>query len=82
MKKIVSESLNEFINEVQHGRTSKAKKVIQNKTQKADEAIAGLKAQLADMKKGGRMKDASVQDKKKVEEIKEKIAKWEAKKKK
>ena len=68
--------------EAQHGRTSKAKKVVQNKTQKADEAIAGLKAQLADMKKGGKMKDASVQDKKRVEEIKGKIAAWEAKKKK
>jgi len=82
MKKIVSESLNEYMNEVQHGRTSKAKKVVQNKTQKADEAIAGLKKQLADAKKPSGTRTSSVADKAKIEDIKKKIAAWEAKKKK
>jgi hypothetical protein len=80
MKKFVHESLFEF-NEAAHAKTSKAVKVKQTTNQKADEAIAGLKADLKVAQKGARLKDASMQDRKKVTDIKEKIAKWEAKKK-
>jgi hypothetical protein len=80
MKKIVSESLNEFMTEAQHGRTSKAKTVVQNKSQKAVEAIASLKKQLSDAKKPGQFK-TTVEKNAKIKELGEKIKKWEAKKK-
>ena len=79
MKKFVSESLQEF-NEAAAGKSGKAKKVKQNPNQKADDAIAGLKAQLADAKKPGNI-PTKIQKDAKIKELTDKIAKWEAKKK-
>lgn len=72
MKKLVPESLNEFMNE--------GKKVIkQTSDEKAKEAIASLKKQLADVKKPGKMKDTKTQKDAKIKELEDKIAKWESK---
>lgn len=74
MKKLVSESLQEFMD------MNEAKKVVkQTPEQKAKEAIAALKQQLADVKKPGKMKDTKVQKDAKIKELEGKIAKWEAK---
>jgi len=87
MKRIVPESLNEFLNEekVKKSRKTKAgatKTLDQSTDEKANQAIAGLKADLASAKKGFKMSTASAQDKLKVKNIEDRIAKWEAKKKK
>lgn len=80
MKKIVNESLSEFLNEIAYEKTKKAKKVVQTKIQRANEAIAALKKQLADIKKPGGAK-STLEKNTKIKEIEEKIKKWEAKKK-
>jgi len=87
MKKFVSESLNEFLNEatVKSKRKTKAgQKVVldQSTDEKANQAIKGLKDELAKIKKGTTMRTASAQDKAKVKSLEDRIAKWEAKKKK
>lgn len=87
MKKFVSESLNEFLNEekVKSKRKTKAgQKVVldQSTDEKANQAIKGLKDELAKVKKGTTMKTASAQDKAKIKSLEDRIAKWEAKKKK
>lgn len=81
MKKIVNESLAEFLAEDAHGRTGKAKKMAQNPNQKADLAIKALKDQLKKAKDPGQHA-STIQKNAKIKELEEKIAKWEAKKKK
>jgi len=88
MKKLVSESLTEFrqINEekVKAKRKTKAGTKVtldQSKNEKANQAIAALKKQLADAKKPGGMKLTGIQKNAKIKEIEDKIKAWEAKKK-
>jgi hypothetical protein len=54
-------------------------KVVQSKGDKAAEAIAALKKQIADVKKPGGAK-TTIEKRKKVEELEAKIKAWEAKK--
>ena len=54
-------------------------KVVQSKGEKAAEAIAALKKQIADVKKPGGAK-TTIEKRKKVEELEAKIKAWEAKK--
>ena len=87
MRKIVPESLNEYLNEakVKSKRKTKAGEKItldQSTDEKAKQAVNGLKKELATAKKGFTMKTASSQDKAKVKRIEDKIAAWEAKMKK
>jgi len=89
MKKLVTESLQEFIQlneeKVKSKRKTKAgEKVVmdQSAVEKADQAIKALKKQLADAKKAGGMRDSKAGKDAKVKEIEGKIAKWEEKKKK
>jgi len=78
MKKFVSESLQEFRSIVE-GKSSKPKKVVQSKEDKAKEAIKALKKQLADIEKPGKLKGTKIQRDADIREIKGKIAKWEKK---
>lgn len=86
MKKLVTETLHEYLNEekVKKARRQKATAkqpakttavLDQSTVEKADQALKGLKA---DLKK----EDKPGGDKAKIRDIKDKIAKWEAKKKK
>jgi len=76
MKKFVTESLKEFmaLNEKEKAATPK-----QTPAEKAKEAIKGLQVQLKDAEKPGRVNGTKVQQDKKVEEIRAKIAKWKEK---
>ena len=69
MKKFVAESLPMFEEAVE-----------QSKKEKADQAITGLKKQLADAKKKGAFK-TTVEKNAKIKDLEGKIAKWEEKKK-
>ena len=84
MKKFVNESLSDFLNEEKAKSVRKTKagrKIVldQSTNEKAKQAIAALKKQLADAKKPGGMRDSKMVKDAKVKEIQDKIAKWEAK---
>jgi len=86
MKKFVNESLSDFLNEEKAKSVRKTKagrKIVldQSTNEKAKQAIAALKKQLADAKKPGGtgMKDTKAGQDIKIKEIQDKIAKWEAK---
>lgn len=72
MKKLVTESLQDYLNEA---------KVTVKETpkQKAQNAIKKLKADLADLKKPGSLGDSKMSNDAKIKDVQEKIKKWEAK---
>ena len=87
------ESLNELLNEATVKKATKRKATAkqpakntvvydESTDEKANNAIAALKKQLADAKKPGPMRGTSAQKKADIAAIEDKIAKWEAKKKK
>lgn len=93
MKKLVPESLNEYLNEETVKKAKKQKATAkqpakttvvydQSTNEKAKQAIAGLKVQLKDAKKPGALRGSKAEQEAKVKGIEEKIAKWEAKMKK
>jgi hypothetical protein len=90
MKRLVPESLDQFINEAKDWEAAKdqrkiekkglkPKKLDQSAEEKATQAISALKKELADAKKPGAFK-TNAQKEAKIKELEAKIAKWEAKK--
>ena len=83
--KLVSESLQEFRSSVNEEKVNEAKEksttVVQSSDEKAKQAIASLKKELAAVKKPGGAK-TMIEKKAKIKELEDKIAKWEAKMKK
>lgn len=88
MRKLVCESLEE-LNEGKRSEyahkaeeklsTGKPVKLGLDKNAKAKEAIQALKAELADVKKAGKMKDSTAGKNAKIAEIQAKIDKWQSK---
>jgi len=83
MTKLVPESINEAKAEKKLNRKLKKEggaKVAESPNEKADNAIASLKKQMADAKKPGGS-GTTIEKRAKVKELEAKIKAWEAKKK-